>query len=95
MAWQANMVDEGYKTARENLYEMDREEVEVVFAEQKAENSEDWDEAYEEALKDAQNLDENILFSAVWDFAEEQNISDNGGFAFWLCPHGCHTVPVS
>lgn len=95
MAWQASMIIEGYETAMGNLYEMDREKVEIIFAEQKAENSEDWDSTYENALKQAQNLDENILFSTVWDFAEEQNTTDNGGFEFWLCPYGCHTASVS
>jgi hypothetical protein len=95
MAWEANITIEGYEAAKANLYEMKRDKVEIIFAEQKAEDSEDWDTAYESALKQAQNLDEHILFSDVWDFAENQNTADNGGFDFWLCPYGCHTAPVS
>jgi len=97
MAWEASMVQEGYETAKANLYKMSREDVEMIFAEQKAEAVEDenWNTAYNEALNMAKSLDECILFPAVWEFAEEQNTTDNGGFAFWLCPYGCHTVATS
>ena len=34
------------------------------------------------------------LADQIWQYAKEIRTTDNGGFLFWMCPFGCHTVPA-
>lgn len=38
-------------------------------------------------------LDRSTLADLVWSRAEEHRTCSNGGWAAYVCPDGCHTVP--
>lgn len=105
MAWQWSHSAEAYENARQNLESMERETLEVIFAEWKATQgkcgiigpySEDFSERnYNLALKLAETLPGDVLIDFIWEKAVELATCENGGADAWMCPYGCgsHFVP--
>ena len=101
MVWSWSHTQEAYQNAYENLQNSPRHFLEVTFAEIRAAGPID-DEGeeqtfnekkYNRALKQAAKLPDDVLADAIWEFAENQAVCDNGGYNAWVCPWGCHTVP--
>lgn len=101
MAWSWSHAQEAYVAAEQNLRELDKETLEVIYAEWRAARKHgatdpiDFDERkYNRALKYAKEQDAETLADFIWEKASEQATCDNGGFNAWLCPYGCgcHTV---
>lgn len=101
MVWSWSHSNEAYDNARNNLQQQDRRWLNVVYAEWETHrhNEEGDDESfdeekYEEALKKAEELDDDVLIDYIWDHMSEQAKCENGGFEAWACPYGCgcHTV---
>lgn len=107
MAWSWSHSSEGIQNAQDNLALLDREKLEIIFAEWRAAQGKhgiinrihaDFNEKrYNRALAYAKDLTLDQLQEFIWEKAEEQAICDNGGFEAWMCPYGCgcHTVPFS
>lgn len=105
MAWSWSHTNEGIDYAREALNAQSREFLETVFAEIKATgrkwspNSGDsapfFESVYKREIGRARRLPSDILADAIWEFAEEYQTCDNGGYDAHMCPYGCscHTVP--
>jgi hypothetical protein len=107
MAWSWSHTQQAYSDARENLSELDRETLEIIFAEWRAVQGKHGiidpvspalnERKYERALKHAKSLDHDTLVDFIWEKASEFSTCDNGGFEAWMCPHGCgpHCVSFS
>ena len=104
MAWSWSHAQEAYVTAEQNLRQLDKETLEIIYAEWRAAQGKggvidpidaDFNERkYHRALKYAQELPAETLADFIWEKASEQATCDNGGWNAWLCPYGCgcHTV---
>lgn len=101
MCWSWSHTAEAYSNARENLEDMDREDLEIIFAEWRAaqgkggvvhDHNSFSMKRYDRALKFAKSLPGDVLVDFIWERAEESATCDNGGFNLWVCPSGCHTV---
>ena len=102
MAWSWSHTAEAYDNAWQNIAELPKETLDVIYAEWKArtfdgepdcEECERFNERrYDRALRHASALSAVVLAEVIWDNAEEQATCDNGGFNAWVCPYGCHTV---
>lgn len=101
MAWSWSHTAEAYYHARCNLERMDREDLEIIFAEWRAaqgkggviEDTEYFNmKRYDRALRYAKSLPGDILVDFIWERAEQFATCDNGGWRLWMCPSGCHTV---
>ena len=104
MAWSWSHSQEAYENARENLSTLDRETLEIIFAEWRAAQGKGGiihnhnhfhQRKYDRALKHAKTLPDDVLADFIWERASEQATCDNGGWNAWMCPSGCHTVPFS
>lgn len=107
MAWSWSHTQQAYADARENLSELGRETLEIIFAEWRAAQGKNGvidpvspgfsERKYERALKHAKTLPDDVLADFIWEKASEQATCDNGGFEAWMCPHGCgqHCVSFS
>ena len=93
MAWSWSHTAEAYATARENLEELPRDTLEEICDEWALHDADEGHPADEEV--DIPNLPDDVLVDYIWERAEEQALCDNGGWAAWVCPYGCHTVPFS
>ena len=98
MAWSWSHTDGAYINARENLNNLDREKLEVIFAEWKGKQAK-WDNLhkhkYEKALVKAKTLPDDVLADFIWDKMEEQALCTNGGHEAHCCPFGCGCHMVS
>lgn len=95
MAWEWSHTVKAYWNARENLAELSKEELEIIYAEWS-----EWEDSFNErkygiALKHASKLCHDFLVAWIWERAEQFRTCDNGGFNAWICPYGCHAVPFS
>ena len=105
MAWSWSHTQQAYADARENLSELDRETLEIIFAEWRAAQGKNGmidpvcpnfsERKYDRALKHAKTLDHDTLVDFIWERASEFATCDNGGFEAWMCPHGCGPHCVS
>ena len=107
MAWSWSHTEQAYAHAQENLSNLDRETLEIIFAEWRAAQDKHGvidpvspgfsQRKYDRALKHAKTLDHVTLVEFIWDKAAELRTCDNGGFEAWTCPHGCgpHCVSFS
>ena len=107
MAWSWSHTQQAYADAEDNLRNLPKETLEIIFAEWRAAQgkhgaidpvSPDFNERkYERALKHAKTLPHDTLVDFVWEKASEFATCDNGGFDAWICPHGCgpHCVSFS
>ena len=107
MAWSWSHTQQAYEDARENVSELDRETLEIMFAEWRAAQEKHGvidqispgfsQRKYDRALKYAESLPHDTLVDFVWEKASEFATCDNGGFEAWMCPHGCgpHCVSFS
>lgn len=104
MAWSWSHTQEAYSNAEQNLRNLPRETLEVIFGEWRAaqgkggiiHDSDDFNlKKYERALKYAKTLSDDVLADFIWEQASELATCDNGGFEAWMCPSGCgcHCVP--
>jgi hypothetical protein len=107
MAWSWSHAPEAYFTVYENLQDLDRDTLCVVFTEWKTaleHEGEFFDGWYDQSLAEIQANDiltNDILANVIWDYcSQDHNVGDqwygrtcdNGGFNAWICPYGCHTV---
>lgn len=97
MAWSWSHTAEAYRNAEANLYEIDTETLQEIYAEwcahrADAADSDFSEEHYTAALDEARKLDNETLAVFIWERASEQATCDNGGWNAWLYPYGCHTV---
>jgi hypothetical protein len=107
MAWSWSHTQQAYSDARENLFKLDRETLEIIFAEWRAAQEKHGmidpvspafnERKYERALKHAKTLDPDTLVDFIWEKASEFATCDNGGLEAWMCPQGCgpHCVSFS
>jgi hypothetical protein len=107
MAWSWSHTQQVYADARENLSELDRETLEIIFAEWRAAQGKGGaidpvspglsERKYERVLKHAKTLAHDTLVDFIWERASDFATCDNGGFEAWMCPHGCgpHCVSFS
>lgn len=102
MTWSWSHTQEAYQYCYEQVQKKPREWLEVVFAEWEAHTDpEDCvsfdEERYEEALKRAKDLPEDVLADYIWERMSEQADCTNGGWEAHACPYGCgpHLVPFS
>ena len=106
MAWSWSHSQEAYENARENLSTLDRETLEIIFAEWRAAQGKGGiihnhnhfhQRKYDRALKHAKTLPDDVLADFIWEQASEFATCDNGGFNAWMCPSGCgcHCVSFS
>lgn len=84
---------------RRQICRLDRETLEIIYAEWQAREGEDGlDEAeYDEArLYAIDHLDSDTLAEFIFERASEQALADNGCHEAWCCPFGCgpHTLPA-
>lgn len=108
MAWSWSHTGEAYANAYANLGRLDRELLEVIYAEWEASCPDVGDGAaedeviepfdgdkYEKALVAAKEYSHGMLVDAIWDRASASATCDNGGRNAWMCPYGCcpHMVP--
>jgi hypothetical protein len=107
MAWSWSHTQQAYANARENLSEMDREQLEIIFAEWRAAQGKHGvidpvcpnlsERKHDRALKHAKTLPDDVLADFIGEKASEQATCDKGGFEAWMCPNGCgpHSVSFS
>ena len=105
MAWSWSHTQQAYADAQENLSGLDRETLEIIFAEWRAAQGKHGaidavspafsDRKYDRALKHAKTLTHDTLVEFIWEKAYEFATCDNGGFEAWMCPHGCGPHRVS
>jgi len=106
MAWSWSHSRQAYADAEENLRNLPKETLEIIFAEWGAaqgkggiiRNHNDFNSRkYDRALKHAKTLPDDVLADFIWEQASEYATCDNGGFNAWMCPSGCgcHCVSFS
>lgn len=106
MAWSWSHTAEAYRAAELNLRNLDKETLEIIFAEWRAAQDKDGEvrdsnkfdqRKYDRALKYAKGMDTDCLADFIWEKAENAATCDNGGWQAWMCPSGCgcHCVPFS
>lgn len=100
MAWEWSHTAVAYDNARENLSDLDRSDLMIIFAEWRAaqvkggivEHNSFCQKKYDRALAYAATLPNDALIEFIWDKASDLATCDNGGFNAYVCPDGCHTV---
>jgi hypothetical protein len=102
MAWSWSHTNQAYSNAYDNLRDMEKSDLEIIFAEWHAAtdskgnvDSNNWFKSkYAKALRQAKKLDADVLADFIWEKASEWATCDNGGYDAWMCPSGCgcHTV---
>ena len=106
MAWSWSHSQQAYTDAEENLRNLPKETLEIIFAEWRAAQGKggiihdhnDFNQRkYERALKHAKTLLDDVLADFIWEQASDHATCDNGGFNAWMCPSGCgcHCVSFS
>ena len=100
MTWGWSHTAEAYANAEAQVRAKDRDWLVVCWSEIQAavstgEFSEDeFNEAlYAKASNDSEEMDDDALATAIWEYMWELSLCDNGGFNAWACPWGCHTAP--
>ena len=102
MTWGWSHTQEAYANAEAQVRAKDRDWLVVCWAEIQARRPYPEDSAmddafnqdlYAKATNDAEEMDDDALADAIWEFAREIQRCDNGGFNAHCCPWGCHTVP--
>ena len=104
MVWSWSHSTEGLQNARANLEKMDRDDLDVIYAEWmmfekygKDANSADFARDYDGFLEEAERLPGDELCDAIWERAKALSNCENGGWEAHMCPFGCmsHMVPFS
>lgn len=107
MAWSWSHTQQAYADAEDNLRNLPKETLEIIFAEWRAAQGKHGaidpvsagfnERKYDRALNHAKTLDHDTLVDFIWERASEFATCDNGGFEARMCPHGCgpHCVPFS
>ena len=101
MAWSWSHSGEAYRAAEFNLRHLDREDLEIVFAEWRAcqgrrntfDSNAFCQRRYLRALMWAKEQSIDLLCDYIWERASYEATCDRGGHNAWICPSGCHTVP--
>lgn len=104
MTWEWSHSQEAYDNLRLQLEAQDREFLETVYAEWKAEGRPGWfgsdgrhaittagfdERRYQRALCAAKDLSTDVLVEKIYNLAERQASCTNGGWEAWTCPYGC------
>lgn len=107
MAWSWSHSQQAYEDAHENLSNLDKPMLEIIFAEWRAAQEKHGaidsvsplfnQRKYDRALKHAQTLSHDVVVDFIWEKASEQTTCENGGHKAWMCPFGCgcHCVSFS
>lgn len=101
MAWEWSHSPEAYAAARFNLYQLERDELNTIYAEWKARQSDlndsdpEWLTVHDHAERYAATLGRDQVAGYIWDAMEDQRTCTNGGFDAWACPYGCGCHLVS
>ena len=107
MVWSWSHSQEAYANAEENLRNLPKETLEIIFAEWRAAQGKHGaidpicpgfsERKYQRGLKDAKTLPQDTLVEFIWEKASEFATCGNGGSEAWMCPHGCvaHWVSFS
>ena len=99
MAWAWSHTQDAYQNAFENLNNLPDDEIRVIWSEiQSAQMNDNYHydfnpESYERYLTHCQDINPEFLAYDIWEFMQEFETCDNGGFNAYCCPFGCHTVP--
>lgn len=101
MAWSLSHGVEAYSHAREELDKLPREVLAVIYAEWRMHQHDEENPSlkkYDRAfawVSDESNITDEALRDQIWDWSQEQSLSENGGLEMWLCPYGCMNHNVS
>lgn len=96
--WSWSHTSEAYDNARRNLERLDRETLNVIYAEWhspfKGDPHSFSEHKYRVAKKRAEKLDPDELVEFIWGKMSEQATCENGGFMAHCCNYhcGCHMV---
>ena len=107
MAWEWSHTPEAYQNVHDNLSELSKNDLIVIYAEIQSSIHDVYfnytfdDFKYNRYLdnitKQVNNnkigLDSIVDF--IYEFACEYRTCDNGGFNAYICPYGCHMVSFS
>lgn len=107
MAWSWSHTNEGVANVQTNVERLDKETLEVIYAEWKAgekghfhprsyKAGDDLDfQRYDRALGKAKLMTREALVESVWPLVERLATCTNGGWEAWCCPYGCPVHMVS
>ena len=102
MSWGWSHTGEAYDNARQNLFDLDKSTLRVIYAEWRARHKDRGDgrgdfspNTYAVALAVSASLEHDVLVDSIWENMSEQATCDNGGFTAWACPYGCGGHMVS
>jgi hypothetical protein len=104
MAWSWSHTQQAYADAHENLSNLDKPTLEIIFSEWRSAQVKHGtipaspifnQRSYDRALKHAAILDHDTLVEFIWEKASELATCENGGFEAWMCPYGCGSHCVS
>lgn len=99
--WEFSHSPEAYDILRENIDKQNREWLETTWAEIQARSSREEhvggfnEQQFGESLAQAKKFADDVLSNAIFDFAMEQRLCDNGGHNAYCCPFFCHKAPMS
>jgi hypothetical protein len=100
MAMEWSHTVEALDHAREELYNIDRNDLIVIAAEWDTHEHSDkagvaFDQAYYEGrVKLYGGHAVSTLAEMIWERMEQLRSATNDGSEFWACPYGCHLVSV-
>jgi len=99
MTWEWSHTQDAYDNAHNNLWGLDRETLQIIWAEWHSSEYPDGGEErefdvqlYKFALSAVGLIDTELLIDFIWQDMERNATCDNGGYNAWCCPFGCHTV---
>ncbi len=111
MVWSWSHTQEAYQNAEDNLRQLPRETLEIIFAEWRAAqekggvintfhagwNQKKYDRALAYAKAMPEDFFEETIVDFIWNKMQEWATCENGGFDAHCCPYGCgcHTVSFS
>jgi hypothetical protein len=106
MAWSWSHSQAAYEDAQQNLFNLDKPTLDIIFAEWRAAQGKHGvidpvspqfsQRKYDRALKHAKILAHDPLVEFICEKSSEHATCENGGFEAWMCPYGCgcHCVSV-
>lgn len=98
MAWSWSHTREAYINAENNLRNLPKNIIDIIWAEWQAASgdisraSQFSENKYNKAIKKAATMQKVYLADQIWENSSILATCDNGGYNAWVCPFGCHTV---
>jgi hypothetical protein len=103
MAWEWSHTAEAYSNAYDQVHALPKRELLTILREWAYKDREDNGTLRRRAgakriagfrlPAGLRRLTQDTLADLVWSRAEEHRTCTNGGWAAYVCPDGCHTVP--